>query len=74
MTLAWLTTNISEDNWNAHYADAFKFDARTQARMEAAKPDLKPATGDKRSTIVFPKPDKRVKYVPGAANGVVKDS
>ena len=72
MTLAWIVERADEDTWNGTYADAFKYDPATQARMDARAPDIRPATGDKRATIVIPKPDRVVKYGEDAS-GVVVD-
>ena len=61
LTLAWVQNTVSQEKWETMFADAFRYDTLTQMAMDERAPKLKPASGDKRSTIVIPKPDKVVK-------------
>lgn len=71
LVLAYLSKNCDEKTWNDVFDDAFKYDPVTQARMDARRPDIRPAEGDKRATIVIPKPEKVVKYGEDASGLVV---
>lgn len=67
MLLSFVMSNVDADDWKTKWRPEFQYDPATQKRMNRRLAGIKPASGDKRATITFPKGRAKPYGAPPAA-------